>query len=88
MKEAYQQGGFRKLMEYRIFLHRNDYELNAEYVYASDYAFLGEKEKALDSLEKAFDKRAFLMAWVKADPIFDSLRSEPRYQAILKKMEL
>ena len=28
------------------------------------------------------------MAWVKADPVFDSLRSEPRYQAILRKMKL
>jgi hypothetical protein len=29
-----------------------------------------------------------MMAWVKADPVFDDLRSEPRYQAILKKMGL
>lgn len=29
-----------------------------------------------------------MMAWVKADPVFDSLRSGPRYQAILNKMGL
>ena len=52
------------------------------------HALLGDKEKALDNLEKAFEMRAFLMAWVKADPVFDSLRSEPRYQAILQKMQL
>ena len=88
MRALYQQGGFRKLMEYRIFEHRNANELNGEYGFASYQAFLGQKEKALDNLEKAFDKKAFLLAWVKADPIFDSLRSEPRYQAILKKMGL
>jgi hypothetical protein len=29
-----------------------------------------------------------MMAWVKADPVFDNLRSEPRYQEILRKMNL
>ncbi len=43
---------------------------------------------ALNNLEKACQGRAFLAAFVKADPIFDSLRAEPRYQAILKKMGL
>lgn len=52
------------------------------------YAFLGEKGKALDNLERAFQARAFMMAWVKAEPAFDNLRSEPRYQAILKNMGL
>ncbi|MBA3784016.1 MAG: hypothetical protein H0X15_00510 [Acidobacteria bacterium] len=55
---------------------------------AQKYTFLGDKEKALDNLEKAFESRAFLMVFVKADPLFDSLRSEPRYQEILRKMNL
>jgi hypothetical protein len=29
-----------------------------------------------------------MMAWVKAELIFDTLRSERRYQALLKKMGL
>ena len=44
---------------------------------------------------KAFDtllllvknSRAFLMAWVKANPVFGGLRTEPLYRAILQKME-
>lgn len=63
--------------------HPASYPVNARY-----YAFLGEKEKTLDSLEKAFDGRAFLTAFVKADPMFDDYREEPRYKEILRKMNL
>jgi DNA-binding winged helix-turn-helix (wHTH) protein/TolB-like protein len=52
------------------------------------YLFLGNKEKALESLERAFETRAFGTVWVKADPKFQSLRNEPRYKALLQKMEL
>ena len=49
---------------------------------------LGEKNKALENLEKAYEERESSMAWLKVWPIFDSLRSEPRFQALLKKMNL
>jgi hypothetical protein len=62
--------------------------LNGPYWIAWNHAFLGNKEKALDNLERAIELRSFWMAWVKADPVFDNLRSEPRYQAILTKMNL
>ena len=63
-------------------------DAGARYGLAKIYAFLGNKEKALDNLERACETRAFMMAWVKAEPGFDILRSEPRYQAILAKMGL
>jgi non-specific serine/threonine protein kinase len=49
---------------------------------------LGEKNKALENLEKAYDGRESAMAFLKVWPIFDSLRSEPRFNALLKKMNL
>jgi TolB-like protein/cytochrome c-type biogenesis protein CcmH/NrfG len=49
---------------------------------------LGEKNKALDNLEKAYEERESSMAWLKVWPLFDSLRSEPRFNALLKKMNL
>ena len=49
---------------------------------------LGEKNKALENLEKAYEERESFMAWLKVWPFFDSLRSEPRFQALLKKMNL
>ena len=49
---------------------------------------LGEKNKALEDLEKAYLERESAMAFLKVWPIFDSVRSEPRFQALLKKMNL
>jgi len=49
---------------------------------------LGERNEALMDLEKAYTERESLMALLKVWPIFDSLRPEPRFQALLKKMNL
>jgi tetratricopeptide (TPR) repeat protein len=83
-RAIYQQGGIREYLESRS----RSSNPNASYSNAMIYTFLGDKEKALDNLEKAFESRAFLLVFVKADPLFDSLRSEPRYQEILRKMNL
>jgi len=53
---------------------------------ATIYVALGEKEKAIESLEEAFRENAFDLRWIKAEPVFASLRDEPRYQALLKKI--
>jgi tetratricopeptide (TPR) repeat protein len=49
---------------------------------------LGEKNEALENLEKAYLERESVMACLKIWPVLDSLRSEPRFQALLKKMNL
>jgi DNA-binding winged helix-turn-helix (wHTH) protein/TolB-like protein/cytochrome c-type biogenesis protein CcmH/NrfG len=58
------------------------------YTQARIDAFTGYREHALQDLEQACRGRAFLLAFVKADPIFDALRGEPRYQAVVKNMGL
>lgn len=49
---------------------------------------LGEIETALDWMEKAFERREPRMVEIKAEPMFDPIRSHPRFQALLKKMKL
>lgn len=49
---------------------------------------LGQKNEALENLEKAYSERESLMACLKVQPVLDSLRPEPRFQALLKKMNL
>ena len=52
------------------------------------YVGLGEKDQALDNFEKAYTDRDSMMPYLRTFPLFDSMRSEPRYKALLKKMGL
>jgi len=49
---------------------------------------LGEKNEALENLEKAYLERESLFACLKIWPLLDSLRSDSRFKALLKKMNL
>ena len=84
-RTIYREGGHRKFVENLI---GGPPEGAYHYLNAARYAFLGDKEKALGLLEKAVEGKAFLAAFVKADPVFDPLRGEPRYQEILHRMNL
>jgi adenylate cyclase len=50
------------------------------------YLGLGEKSRAIDWLEKAYEGRSVWVAWLKVEPIYDPLRSDPRFQTLYKKM--
>lgn len=52
------------------------------------YASLGEKEKALEWLERAYEEQSGYLVTVKGDFAFESLWDEPRFQAVMKKMDL
>jgi TolB-like protein/DNA-binding winged helix-turn-helix (wHTH) protein/Tfp pilus assembly protein PilF len=52
------------------------------------YAHLGQKTKALDSLENAYRQRSLAMTEVAIEPAFDSIRGEPRFQDLLRQMRL
>jgi serine/threonine-protein kinase len=49
---------------------------------------LGEKEQALDWLEKGYEDRNWWMPWLKVEPRFDPLRSEPRFQGLVRRVGL
>ena len=53
---------------------------------AGVYAALGDKERALALLEKAVDQRKEIAFDLKLDPILSSLRSDPRFQDLLRRM--
>lgn len=61
-------------------------EGNNNWVMAKAYLDLGEREKALAELNKAYEKRLSSLCWLKIEPQLDPLRSDPRYQELLKKM--
>jgi len=56
------------------------------YLIAEIYIGLGEKQQALDWLEKAYEERDDWVVWFKCDPIPDGLRSEPRFQELMRRI--
>jgi Tfp pilus assembly protein PilF len=53
-----------------------------------NYLYVGDTAHALDWLEKAYDDRDPGMPYIGCMPMFDPLRSEPRFQALLRRMNL
>jgi len=49
-------------------------------------AHLGQFDEALAVLEQAYDERHPYLPWVNVDPMFDGLRSDPRFQDLLRRM--
>ena len=54
--------------------------------FASFYARLGEKDQALAWLEKAYQQRDSRLASLKARRVWDPLRSDPRFQDLVRRM--
>jgi serine/threonine-protein kinase len=48
---------------------------------------LGDKERALDWVEAAFDDRRGWVAYLRVHPILDPLRDEPRFKALVQRMK-
>jgi TolB-like protein/Flp pilus assembly protein TadD len=49
---------------------------------------LGEKDKALVALETAYKRHSSQLNWLKVDPRFDHLHNDPRFQDVLRRMNL
>lgn len=67
---------------------KNPLHPNHSYGNAAIHAITDENEAALSEIEKAYEGRAFLAAYVKADPSFRHLHGNPRFESVLMKMGL
>jgi TolB-like protein/Tfp pilus assembly protein PilF len=52
------------------------------------YSELGERDEAFKWLEKAYEKRAVDLAWLKVSPEWDNLRDDPRFRDMLHRLRL
>jgi tetratricopeptide (TPR) repeat protein len=55
-------------------------------VFAQIYVGLGDKDKALQWLEKAYQERSGSIWKLRVEPRWDPLRSDPRFQDLLRRM--
>jgi tetratricopeptide (TPR) repeat protein len=57
------------------------------YMMATIYAGLGDKDKAFEFLERAYQERSLDISWhLKADLRIDNLRSDPRFQDLVRRV--
>jgi TolB-like protein/Flp pilus assembly protein TadD len=63
-----------------------------QYVPSSTFALvhagLGDKVRALDQLEQAYQEHDFSMVFLDVAPWFNSLRGEPRFEQLIRRMQL
>lgn len=54
---------------------------------AEVYAALGDQNVAMEELEKAYEDRSNSIIFLRVDPDFDSLRSNPRFQQLIERLQ-
>jgi TolB-like protein/DNA-binding winged helix-turn-helix (wHTH) protein/Tfp pilus assembly protein PilF len=69
-------------------LESNSKATASPYTVATIYAGLGENDKALESLEKARSEKSFQILSLNSDLVLDTLRPDPRFQNLLRRMSL
>jgi TolB-like protein/Tfp pilus assembly protein PilF len=87
--QAYARAGQRE--EAQRILARLSEEAKSRYVPAYSFALmylaLGDKERAIDEMERAYRERAgFDVILIKVDPMLDELRGNPRFEALVQKV--
>ncbi len=73
-------------------LHRVEEMATREYVdpwsFCRQHMALGDREKALDYLERSFDERSTLALFAHIDPLLEPLRTDPRFRAMIDRLHL
>jgi len=88
VEKTFETGGMNEFRRWSI-----DYMLSSPYQriehdIAMNYAALGKADSAFFWIEKQVNERNNWTKYLKVDPGFDSVRSDPRFNEILKRMNL
>ncbi|HSR69024.1 MAG TPA: winged helix-turn-helix domain-containing protein [Acidobacteriota bacterium] len=94
-ESVYQQAGyapaikavFAKQVE-RLQAKLSQGEYVAAMHFARAYARAGDRESALAWLERAYHERNRLVLEILVDPLFDGLRSDPRFKTVIERLNL
>ena len=89
---GYAYGAWGKRAEAEALIAEMERLTAGAYIPANAFAMihigLGETEKAIEWLEKACEERSCYVTWLNADPCYDDLRDQPRFQEIVKRVGL
>ncbi len=85
LRSVYARGGFRGVMLENARTGGTFHVADARpsfFVVAESYAILGQHKQALAALEKSFNAREPGLIYLKVDPVWDGLRTEPAFQSV------
>jgi len=87
---AHAQGGDREQAEKLLAEVEGDAKVDPStgYYQALGYTVLGQYDRALQWLEDTYGEGVGILSIVNTEPCFDPLRSQPRFQALLRKLGL
>ena len=57
-------------------------------VYVHAYLGTGDNDRALDALERAYHEHSNIVRFLKTHPLFDPIRSHPRFAALSRRVGL
>jgi hypothetical protein len=86
IKTAYQKSGWQGVLRERIRQSENR-DLGWE-ERACLNAQVGNKDKAFEYLEKAYQRREWGVSYLQVEPRHDSLRGDPRFDELVKRIGL
>jgi serine/threonine-protein kinase len=88
LDRGYAQGGYRAALRLAAatLVARSRQGYVNPYAIAELYALAGEKDHALKWLATAYQERAGQILFIKVYPVWDPLRDDPRFQAVLRKV--
>jgi hypothetical protein len=81
---AGQQAAAREVLDKLLVRSKTGYV--SPYEIAVIYAGMGDKDRAFEWLEKAYEERVSLLVYFRMDPRIWSLRSDARFQELLRRM--
>ena len=87
--DAFHKGGWRAFLKAELdWIQKNPQANVPAYLVARLYSLLGQTNDAFASLEKAYAAREGGIVCLKSDPVMDPLRPDPRFQDLLRRVNL
>ena len=85
IRDSFAKGGWKGFLRTMVDAPRLT-EMRPPYIRATYYVGLGENDKAIRELEKAYEERSTFILILKLDPRLDPIRDDPRFGDLVKKV--
>lgn len=88
LRKAYAKSGWQGYWKQRLALIKTAKQSVSPVIVAMMYARVGDKDKAFEFLQRAYDLHDMSLMFIKVDPVWTSLHSDPRFADLLQRLRL